>query len=221
MSVETVVDLMTPPFRRESKETDRLLALSDGVIAIAITLLVLEITVPAVPAGTPPSVVAELVFEQGHEYFGYVLSFLVIGLYWMLHRRIFVHIEAHDRGIVWLNLLFLLFVAFVPYGTSVFSTYPNRLGVSFIAAVLALTGFSLAVLWIYASRKQLIEEGIASRAVGIQAVRFLASPIVFAVSIAVASVNPVWAMLTWVLLIPINGALNSRLVESLEDESNV
>ncbi|MFC6974379.1 TMEM175 family protein [Halomicroarcula sp. GCM10025709] len=212
---------MALPFRRESEETDRLLALSDGVIAIAITLLVLEITVPEVPAGTPPSVVAGLVFEQWHEYLGYMLSFLVIGLYWMLHRRIFVHIEVHDRGIVWLNLLFLLLVAFVPYGTSVFSTYPNRFGVSFIAAVLALTGFSLAALWIYAARKQLIEEGIASRAVGIQAARFLASPIVFASSIAVASVNPVWAMLTWVFLIPINGALNSRLAERLEDESNV
>jgi len=108
-------------FRRESEETDRLLALSDGVIAIAITLLVLEITVPEAPAGTPQSILGDLFFEQWNQYFGYVLSFLVIGLYWTLHRRIFVHIESHDRGIVWLNLLFLLFVAFVPYGTSVFS----------------------------------------------------------------------------------------------------
>jgi uncharacterized membrane protein len=205
------------PFRRESEETDRLLALSDGIIAIAITLLVLEITVPEVPASTPASVVWPLIFEQWPEYIGYVLSFLVIGLYWTLHRRIFVHIEAHDQGIVWLNLFFLLLVAFVPYGTSVFSTYPNRLGVSFIAAVLALTGLSLAALWIYASRKQLIEEGIASRAVRIQAARFLASPFVFTVSIAVARVDSTWAMFTWVLLIPINGALNSRLVETLKD----
>ncbi|MFC6976612.1 TMEM175 family protein [Halomicroarcula sp. GCM10025709] len=208
---------MAIPFQRESEETDRLLALSDGVIAIAITLLVLEITVPEVPAGTPPSVVADLVFEQSQEYVGYVLSFLVIGLYWTLHRRIFIHIEAHDRGIVWLNLLFLLLVAFVPYGTSVFSAYPNRLGVSVIAAVLALTGFSLAALWIHALRKQLLEAGLASRTVGIQAARFLASPLVFAGSIAVASVDPRWAMLSWVLLIPINGALNSRLVKSVAE----
>jgi len=210
---------MALSLRRESAETDRLLALSDGVIAIAITLLVLELTVPELPASTPPSALVDLVFEQWHEFFGYVLSFLVIGLYWTLHRRIFVHIEAHDRGVVWLNLLFLLFVAFVPYGTGVFSTYPNRLGVSFIAVVLALTGLSLAALWIHASRKQLIEEGITSRAVEIQAARFLASPIVFAVSILVAIADPVWAMLTWLLLIPIIGALNSRLAESLENGS--
>ncbi|WP_440991789.1 TMEM175 family protein [Haloarchaeobius baliensis] len=211
---------MALPFRREAEETGRLLALSDGVIAIAITLLVLEIAVPEVPAGTPPSIVAELVFEQSHQFLGYTLSFLVIGLYWTLHRRIFIHIEAHDRRIVWLNLLFLLLVAFVPYATSVFSTYPNRLGVSFIAAVLALTGLSLASLWIYASRRELIEAGLTSRTVGIQATRFLISPIVFAGSIAVASVDPTWAMLTWVLLVPINVVLNSRLVESLEEESS-
>ena len=210
---------MALSLKRESAETDRLLALSDGVIAIAITLLVLEITVPEVPASTPQSVLVDFAFEQWHEFFGYVLSFLVIGLYWTLHRRIFVHIEAHDRGVVWLNLLFLLFVAFVPYGTSVFSAYPNRFGVSFIALVLAFTGLSLAALWIHASRKQLIKEGITSRAVEIQAARFLASPIVFAVSILVAIVDPVWAMLTWLLLIPIIGALNSRLAESLENGS--
>jgi len=207
---------MSLPFRRESEETDRLLALSDGVIAIAITLLVLEITVPELPPDAPPSVVQARVLEQWDEFLGYVLSFLVIGLYWTLHRRVFVHVERHDRVVLWLNLLFLLFVAFVPYGTSVFSTYPDRFGVSFIAAVLALTGVSLALLWIYASRKQLLEEGLTSRVVGIQAARFLASPIVFTGSIAIATVDPTWGMLTWLLLVPINAVLNSRLVESVE-----
>jgi uncharacterized membrane protein len=210
---------MSVPFRRESEETDRLLALTDGVIAIAITLLVLEITVPEVPPGTPLSVAEHLLLDRGQEYFGYVLSFLVVGNYWALHRRVFVHIEYHDRGLVWLNLLFLLLVAFVPYGTSVFSTYPNRVGVTFVAAVLALTGVSLAALWIYASRSQLLEEGLASRTVAIQAARFLASPLVFLVSIALATVNPTWAMFSWLLLLPVNGLLNTRLARSIEAAS--
>lgn len=210
---------MSVPFHSETEETDRLLALSDGVIAIAITLLVLEISIPEVSAGTPTSVVQELVFEQWNEFLGYALSFLVIGLYWTLHRRIFANIEAHDRGILWLNLLFLLFVAFVPYATSVFSRSSGQFGVSFIAGVLALTGISLALLWIYASRKQLLVEGVPSRAVVIQAARYLASPLVFTVSIGVATVDPMWAVLTWLLLVPINGILDSRLVESLEEKS--
>ncbi|MFC7044721.1 TMEM175 family protein [Halobacteriaceae archaeon GCM10025711] len=209
---------MALPFRRDTEETDRLLALSDGVIAIAITLLVLEITVPDAPAGSSAvEVLPELVFEQWHEFFGYVLSFLVIGSYWVLHRHIFVHIESHDKVVLWLNMLFLLLVAFVPYATGVFSTYPNRFGVAFYAGVLALTGFSLAVLWVYASRNQLVEAGLTSRAVEIEAARFLASPFVFVVSMVVAAFTPTGAILTWLLLIPVNAAFESRLVESLAE----
>ncbi|MCO8242460.1 TMEM175 family protein [Haladaptatus sp. AB643] len=207
---------MSFPFRRESDETDRLLALSDGVIAIAITLLVLEITVPVIPAGASESELPIRVLEQWNEFFGFVLSFSVIGLYWVLHRRVFVHVERHTKGIVWLNLLFLLMVAFVPYATSMFSTYPGRFGVMFLAGVLALTGFSLAALWLYASRSELIEEGITSRTVGIQAARFLASPLVFVASILVAAFDSTVAIFLWVLLIPINAALQSRLIESVE-----
>lgn len=205
------------PFRRESDETDRMLALSDGVIAIVITLLVLEITVPEVPAGSPISVLPSLILEQWHEFFGFVLSFLVIGSYWVNHRRIFVHIEKHDRGILWLNLLFLLMVAFIPFASSVFATYPDQFGIMFLSGTLALSGFSLALLWSYASRKELVEDGLASRAVEIQAARFLASPLVFVLSILAAAVVPLFGILTWLLLVPINAVLQSRLVENLGD----
>lgn len=207
---------MSVPFQRESTETDRLLALSDGVIAIAITLLVLEITVPEVPSGTGTARIQAVFVDQWVPFVGYVLSFLVIGNYWVLHRRVFVHIEKHDQGILWLNLVFLLLVAFVPYGTSVFSTYPDQVGVTVIAIVLALTGLSLALLWLYASRNRLLEAGLTSRVVGIQAARFLASPLVLLVSVVVATVDPTWAMLSWLLLVPITATLNSRLVESIE-----
>ena len=210
---------MTHPLLRETEETDRLVALSDGVVAIAITLLVLEISVPEVPPGTTTAVVRDQFLDRGQQFLGYAVSFLVVGNYWVLHRRVFVQIESHDRGLVWLNLVFLLFVAFVPYGTSVFSTYPSALGVTVMAVVLALTGLSLAALWLYASRSQLLKEGLTSRVVGIQAARFLAPPLVFLGSIAVAAVDPTWAVLSWLLLVPVNGVLSSRLLQSTDPES--
>lgn len=194
-----------------------MLALSDGVIAIAITLLVLELTVPEIPAGSPLSVLPDLVFAQWHEFFGYVLSFLVIGSYWVNHRRIFAHVERHDNGILWLNLLFLLTVAFIPFASSVFATYPDQFGIMFLSGTLALTGLTLALLWSYASRNELLEEGLTSRAVEIQAARFLASPLVFVLSILVAAFDPGFGILTWLLLIPINAVFQSRLAESLGD----
>ena len=202
-------------FSRESDETDRMLALSDGVIAIAITLLVLEITVPEIPVGTPISVLPSLMLEQWHEFFGFVLSFLVIGSYWVNHRRIFTHIERHDKGIVWLNLLFLLMVAFIPFASSVFATYPNRFGIMFLSGTLALTGVTLALLWSYATRRELLEEGLTSRLVEIQTARFLASPFVFVLSIILTAFNPVFGIVAWLLLIPVNAVFQSRLAETL------
>ncbi|WP_411968536.1 TMEM175 family protein [Haloferax sp. YSSS75] len=207
---------MASSIRHESQETDRLLALTDGVIAIAITLLVLDITVPELRPGTPSTVLVELVSEQGPEFLSYVLSFLVIGWYWMLHRRVFIHIDEHDNGLVVLNLVFLLMVAFVPFATSVLSTYPEQFGTMFYAGVLALTGLSLLLLWGYASRHDILEEGLTSRLVVLQSARFLASPLVFVLSIGIALVSPTLAVLSWLLLVPINGFLQSRMMDSLE-----
>ncbi len=199
---------MARPTRREVEETDRLITLSDGVIAIVITLLVLDLTVPP---GEPETILADLLLERWHEYVGFALSFLVVGLYWVLHRRTFVHIAVHDRGVVWLNLVFLLFVAFVPFATSVFTDYPNQVGITFYAGVLALTGFSLAFVWIYAARRSLVADGVTSRAVQLQTARYLASPAVFLASIVLATFDPTLAVASWLLLFPINAALQSRL----------
>ncbi|WP_254769399.1 hypothetical protein [Salinilacihabitans rarus] len=86
----------------------------------------------------------------------------------------------------------------------------------FLSGTLALTGFTLALLWSYASWKQLVEEGLTSRAVEIQAARYLASPFVFLLSIIVAAFDPGFGILTWLLLIPINATLESRLAANLE-----
>jgi uncharacterized membrane protein len=205
----------------EARETGRLIALSDGVIAIAITLLVLEITVPEIPPGTPLSIVPGLVAEQWPEFFGYVLSFLTIGMYWVLHRRVFAQIEAHDRRLLWLNLVFLLFVAFVPYATSMFATYPDEFGVSFYAGTLALTGFSLGFCWLYAARKSLVKEGLGSRVLQLQVARYFTSPLVFVLSIFIATVDPSWAIISWVVLLgPLNLAIESQLDSTVLGEGD-
>ncbi|GKZ12465.1 TMEM175 family protein [Haladaptatus sp. T7] len=204
---------------RETEETERLVTFSDGVFAIAITLLVLDISVPTVPAGEPASVLPTLVFEQWHELFGYVFSFLVIGSYWVLHRRVFLYIEKSDKRLVWLNLLFLLFVAFVPYATSLFTAYPDRFGVMFYAGTLAATGFLLAGLWGHAARTRLVQEGLPPRAMAIRAARFFVSPTVFVLSIGIAFIDPFVAIFSWLLVLPFTALFESRLVNYLEGET--
>jgi len=192
-------------------ETDRLVALSDGVFAIAITLLVLDIPLPETGGGASAEFLGSFVREQGLEVFAYVLSFLVIGLYWVLHRHTFVHIRRHDTRLLWLNLLFLLAISFLPYPTSVLTAFPNEFGVVFYAASQTVVGATLVAVWVYASRGELLAEGISSRAVRVRIARFAVSPLVFALSIPVALFDYRVAIACWFSLLPLNGVLHSRL----------
>ncbi|WP_255198488.1 TMEM175 family protein [Halorarius litoreus] len=201
----------------EARETDRLKAFSDGVIAIVITLLVLEITVPELPPGAAVTTLPGVVFEQWPEFFGFTLSFLVVGLYWTLHRRVFLYIDRHSKGVLWLNLVFLLFVAFIPYAVSMFTTYFTTFGVVFYALVQAVTGLSLMVLWAYSMRKSLFRDGLPTHIAQVQGLRFLATPVIFFVSIPLAIVAPLFGVLSWLLVLPVNAAFESRLASDLGD----
>ena len=79
--------------------TDRMEALSDGLFAIVLTLLVLQFDVPDVPAEELPAALA----DQQTLLVSYLLSFLVVGLYWIVHHNVFRSIVGHDRFLLWLN----------------------------------------------------------------------------------------------------------------------
>jgi uncharacterized membrane protein len=115
----------------------RILALSDGVFAIAITLLTLEI---AVPAATSDAGLAKALVGLWPRYLAYVLSFVVIARFWVMHRLIFRLIARDDAALVWLNLLLLMFVAFLPFPTAVLGEHAG----SPAAAVLYAASVALA-----------------------------------------------------------------------------
>src|SRR5215469_16375933 len=94
----------------------RILALSDGVFAIAMTLLILQI---AIPATAGDGRLSRALLALWPRYLAYLLSFLVIARFWVIHHQAFRLIARFDTALVWLNLLLLLFVAFLPFPTSV------------------------------------------------------------------------------------------------------
>jgi len=105
-------------------EKSRLEAFSDGVFAIVITLLVLDIRFPEVDyaqfsatlVSLPPRILA------------YVMSFIIIGLYWVIHHRSMHGIRKTDWGFLWLNILLLLCISFIPFPTSLLGRYPYQAG---------------------------------------------------------------------------------------------
>lgn len=126
----------------------RLEAFSDGVFAIAITLLVLNIRIPDVPYSQLP----QALFHALPSISTYVMSFVVIGIYWISHHQSSQYLEKTNRVLLWLNLFLLMLVSFMPFPTSLLGRYPFKeipvmiYGINLIAA--NLTGF-IILLYVY------------------------------------------------------------------------
>jgi uncharacterized membrane protein len=140
----------------------RLVAFSDGVFAITITLLVLEIR--------PPTNEADLLhglLELWPSYLAYAVTFLFIGQVWANHHVMFDHIRAADRFVLLLNTLLLMVVAFLPFATSVLagalrSGYGERTAVGFYGIAFGLTALTFNAVWQYARRHRLLSEALDS-----------------------------------------------------------
>jgi len=184
---------------------ERLIFFSDAVIAIAITLLVLDIHVPEV---APTAIATDLprqVLALWPNYLGYFTSFWVIGYYWMAHHRLFRHIQAYDQGLVSLNLTLLFFIAFMPFPTALLFRYPAQpISVMIYAGTLVLIGLSMVGVWQYALHRQgLVEAGLEPKRIRQITISLLIAPAIFLLSMGVAVWNGQWAMYTWLLLLPI------------------
>jgi uncharacterized membrane protein len=146
-----------PGLIEETKEPseDRIVVLSDGIFAIAITLLVLGIQIPIADthASTPQAHAAFIQALTGDflaNTLFYVVTFAILASYWLNHRRLMNIVKRVDRFFLWLNLLFLAFVTFFPVVTNIskYSQFPEAVIV--YTVVLAGCGYSAVLLWIYA-----------------------------------------------------------------------
>lgn len=183
---------------RDHRSLDRLVAFSDGVFAIAITLLVLNLRLADITTiGARPPLWPQLV-DLAPNLFGFALSFVVIGGYWMSHHRVFRYVERVDTRTMWLSMLVLFFVALLPFPTAIVADYGDTtLGVLVYATTMVATGLAMTGLVLYVYGAKLVSSD-ANRRVAV--VRSLVTPAVFAMSIPVAFFSPSWASMMWWLV---------------------
>ena len=146
-----------PEPKRRQYSTGRLEAFSDGVFAIAITLLVLDIAVPA----SAENHLLRSFIDEWPSYLAYVVSFSTIGAMWLGHNAVTEYLDHADATFVRLNLLLLLFVSFLPFPTRLFAEFiernsPERVAVTIYGISLLLTTTLLMILWRYALRTKLV-----------------------------------------------------------------
>ena len=125
-------------------DTGRLQAFSDGVFAIAITVLVLGLGVPEIPDPLVPIELPKKLLELWPgKLLSYALSFVVTGMFWVAHHMAFHHIRRSTRALLWLNILFLMLVSFIPFPAALLGRYfDQRLALLIYTASLAATGLS-------------------------------------------------------------------------------
>ena len=184
------------------KELDRIVFFSDAVFAIAITILVLDIRVPDIPEGRVAAELPAQILTLGPKYLSYVISFLVLAVYWQAHHRVFKHIRGYDGTLVWLNFLFLMAVAFLPFPTSLLGEYSGQ-QVSVVIYAANAAGASLllsAISWYAAKGHRLVAPDLDDEEQKLRLMQGLAVPVVFLASIGVSFISPVAAMYFWLLL---------------------
>lgn len=179
----------------EEKETGRLEAFSDGVFAVAITLLVLNIKIPGidVPAGKLPndSNLWQALRDEWPMLAAYATSFSTIGIMWLNHHRLFNLIKRVNTILILLNLLLLLIIVFIPVPTSLLAEYFVRTDLHVAAVVYGGTFLVMAccfyILWRYASyHNRLLGKNVDTRSVRAISGQYIWGPLLYLVAFGVA-----------------------------------
>jgi uncharacterized membrane protein len=182
----------------------RLIAFSDGIFAIAITLLVFNLKIPRLPAGSGAGL-SRTIIDMVPQFLTYIMSFLLIAVFWFIHHHIFSHIHRVDNAFIWLNVAYLLGISFLPFPSALLGAYPDeRFSLLFYIGCLSFVGCMLLSIWGYASYKhRLIEKDLSRAAINYFFWRGISSQIIFLITALLALIHLSWGKHFLFVLIPV------------------
>jgi len=176
-------------------QLDRINFFTDGVFAIAITLLVIEFKVPVIEHATDAALWHSLK-EMVWKLLGFIISFCIVGYYWSVHHRIFGYVEKYTSRLLWLNLAFLFSVVLLPFTSGLLGEYASESELHLPYAVyvinICLTAFMNALLWFYLSNHNLdlLTHKISKDRILLGFYFTLVVPVIFLISLGLVFVNP-------------------------------
>ena len=178
-------------------KVEYVISFSDALFAFSITFMALSLQLPNFPSNIVESELTRRLSQTLiPSIIHYIISFMVVGTYWISYHRIFEHIRYADITLVWLNLLFLLFISLTAYFTGLLTTYStHEIVVITFAGIMAATGFMLCIIWWYATHNRKLVKYFLLRS--------LASPVIFLISIGISFINIQLAQFFWALILPL------------------
>lgn len=189
----------------DTKETGRIEAFSDGVFAVAITLLVLNIQVPPQNALPKDSDLLNILGDKWPIYLAFVTSFATIGIMWVNHHRLYTHIKRSDNTLLLLNLLLLLVIVFVPFPTALMAEYITQHDQRTAALIYSGTFLLMAVcfnlVWRHASHKnRLLDPNVNIQEVNAITGQYRLGPLFYVVTFVLAFFLPLASIVLELLL---------------------
>ena len=197
--------MSTDPASTEPRDdlpgVERLLTLTDGVVAIAITLLVLQLNVPPPGQLTHPDSASELAKALGNgadQLISYVISFYVIAQFWLVHRQVYRLVGDKEEGLEWWNFAFLFTISVMPFTSTLLGDFVgNPLAVDIFAVNVVIASLATQAMIVVGRRKGLLVSTARERASRIDAA---VVPVVMAASIGLSWWSTSAAMYSWILI---------------------
>jgi TMEM175 potassium channel family protein len=200
-----------PP--EESLGLERIVFFSDAVMAIAITLLAIDLRVPEIEPSLAATELPAQLAAITPNLLVFFISFVVIGIYWISHHRYFSYIKRYDTRLMVLNLIFLFFIACMPFVASLLGRFTDvPIALILYTLALAALGISMAFIWLYASwNHRLIESSLDPGTIRGINIRLFAAPLMFIIAVPFAFVSSSAVITVW-WLSPLAVFLASRLL---------
>ena len=195
-------------FSDETISKSRLISFSDGVFAIAVTLLVFNLKVPQVPAADIHQALPLMIRAMLPNFTTYVLSFLLIAVYWTFHHRLLNLVTHLNTPFLWMNIWYLLLISFIPFPAALYGSYPHEIFsfIFYLVSMIMVTSMSMLMLGYASYKSRLISKDLPIAMVKYLFFRQFTTVFVFLLSIPIALYQLRWAVDFMFILFPIHWA---------------
>jgi uncharacterized membrane protein len=182
---------------------EHLISFADAIFAFSITFMAISIQIPNSSPNLTQTQLINRLLELSPQFEIYVISFFVIGIYWISYHQVFNYIPGSHPILAWLTLVFLFFITLISFATDLQVVYGSyRVVFVLYASVLTLAGSILTLIWLHATKNRLIDNSLSKTEIQNISLQSIIPPSVFAISILVSFIDLQIANYFWMVIIP-------------------
>jgi len=189
---------------------EHITSFADAIFAFSITFMAISIDIPNLAQNLTQTQVIDKLLQSTPEFVIYVISFFVIGVYWIAYHQIFNQIVGSDTAVTWLTLVFLFFITLIPLATNMQIGFGYHILFILYALVLAIAGGLLTITWLHATKNKLIDKDLTQREIHSISLGAIVPTVVYFLSILVSFIDLKAAYYSWIVIIPAKIILRKR-----------